>query len=387
MSSPATVAQPTAAAPPPKRPTLKLRGREIPVILPNRRDPRLRLSVVIMTLQVLGQTLLDFKLSIAQILVTIGVCAVVEATVTFRREHMLVWPASAILTGNSVSFILRASGTEHGDWWSLRGIQFFVLAAIISLLSKYLIRPDGHHIFNPSNVGIVWCLLVIGPKYVFPQYLWWGPSRLGVGLSYAVILVGGLWVLRRVRMIPMAASFLATFTVLVGLFAVSGRSFIAIWHDGPVSGLDYWWNVALSPEVLVFVFFMISDPQTAPKTPLGRVAYGVLTALVAALLLFFQTTEFGIKLAILSSLTVSCALVPLIESTVRRRAQDGQVSSAEPAPSPQPWPRRLRQAALRPATVAAAIIAVAAPVDTARLIGNEQLTVIERGQAGARNPQ
>ena len=345
-----------------------------------------------MTLQVLGQTLLDFKLSIAQILVTIGLCAVVEVTVTFRREHMLVWPASAILTGNSVSFILRASGTEHGDWWSFRGIHFFVLAALISLLSKYLIRPGGRHLFNPSNVGIVWCLLVIGPKYVFPQYLWWGPSRLGVALSYAVILVGGFWVLKRVRMISMAASFMATFAVLVGLFALGGRSFIAIWHDGPISGLDYWWNVALSPEVLVFVFFMISDPQTAPKTPLGRVTYGVITALVAAFLLFFQTTEFGIKLSILSSLTVSCALVPFIEAMARRRALQSQASSAEtaePAPDARP-PRlaeRVRKAAFRPAVVAAAIIAVAAPVDTARLIGNDQLTAIERGETGTRNPQ
>ncbi len=58
---------PTRTAPQPaavvQRPQVVVRGRSIPVVLPNRRDPRLRLSAVIMTLHVLGQTLLDFKVS------------------------------------------------------------------------------------------------------------------------------------------------------------------------------------------------------------------------------------------------------------------------------------------------------------------------------------
>ncbi len=78
----------------------------------------------------------------------------------------------------------------------------------------------------------------------------------------------------------MAVSFLVPLAVLVGLLAASGQRFVAIWHDGPVAGLSYWSTIAWSPEVLIFVFFMISDPQTAPRSPRGRVVYGVLTALV-----------------------------------------------------------------------------------------------------------
>lgn len=388
-----TTVNPPAAAPkaPPRARCLKWRGREIPVVLPKRSDPRLRLSAVIITLQVLGQTVLGFKLSIAQILVTIGVCAVTEVVTTYRLQRLLVWPASGILTGNSISFILRASGTRHGDWWSLHGIQFFVLAAVVSLLAKHLIRPTGRHIFNPSNVGIVWVLLIIGPRFVFPQYLWWGPNRAGVTAAYAVILVGGVWVLKRVKMIAMALSFLVPFGALVGLFAVANRHFIAIWHEGPVHGASYWFNIVLSPEVLVFVFFMISDPQTAPKPRIGRMAYGAITAVVAASLLYLQTTEFGIKLSILSSLTLTCALVPAVEAWLRRRAvREVELPVAEPlaaAPlAPPPWRARLRAGLRNPAVAAALIIAVAAPIDTARLVANKQLTSIELGQTG-RNPQ
>jgi hypothetical protein len=376
-----------APAPPTGGRAIVVGGRRIPVVLPSRRDPRLRLSAVILALQVLGQTVLGFKLSIAQILVSIGVCAAIDAALIFRSSHVLAWPASGILTGNSVAFILRASGTRHGDWWSLHGVQWFVLACLLSLLSKHLIRPGGRHLFNPSNVGLVWTLLVIGPGLVFPQYLWWGAFGVPVALAFAVILLGGLWVLPSVRMVPMAASFLITLAVLVGLLAAGGRSFVAIWHNGPLTGTQYWANICLSPELLVFAFFMMSDPQTAPRAARARVVYGAATAAIAAGLLAFQTTEFGIKLAILSSLTLTCALAPQMEKLMRRKESGLPVPEPGPARQPGAATWRLRRAAANPVAIAILIIVVAAPVATLRLIGNNEIVVIERGLTGSRNPQ
>ncbi|MDQ3932458.1 MAG: hypothetical protein M3252_06445, partial [Actinomycetota bacterium] len=313
-------------------------GREIAVVLPSRRDPRLRLAAILLSVQVLGQTVLDFKLSIAQILVSIGVCAVVEVGVTWWRDHMLVWPASAMLTGNSVALLLRAAGTRHGEWWSLNGIRYFVLAALLGLGSKYVIRPGGRHLFNPSNVGLVWVLLVVGPAGVFPQYLWWGPySSLPVLATIALILFGAAWILKPLGMLPMVAAFLGTFGLLVGMFALGGSSFWAFWSPAPVSGWFYWLNLVASPEVLIFVFFMMSDPQTAPKSSQARILFGVGTALLAGGLVWFQPTEFGVKLGILSSLTLTCALVPLLEGATRRlRRRDPDAPVVEPsAPRPR----------------------------------------------------
>jgi Na+-translocating ferredoxin:NAD+ oxidoreductase RnfD subunit len=366
---------------------LALGKRRIPVILPSRSDPRLKLSVVIIALQVLGQTVLDFKVSIAQILITIGVCALIDTSITLKRRDVLAWPASALLTGNSIAFILRASGTEHGDWWSLNGIEYFVLAAVVSLGVKELVRPGGRHRFNPSNVGLVWVLLVIGPVHVFAQYLWWGPVGAAVIAALAVIVLGAVWVLRAVRMLPMALSFLVPFAALIAIFAASGQSFVAIWHEGPVSGLDYWVKICTSPELLVFVCFMMSDPATAAKTPVARIVYGAATAVVAAALIFFQPTEFGIKVAILSSLTLVCALVPLIEAATRR-FQGERRSPSDTAPAePLPLSSRLGAGALRPVSIAVVIIAVTAVAGTVALAGDENLFYIERGLTGPLNAQ
>src|SRR5438132_3704645 len=98
-------------------PSVGIAGRRYPVLLPTLRDPRLHLAAVIVSLQVLGQTVLGFELSIAQILACIITCAALEVGLTLWRRRILMWPASAMLTGNGVAFILRVPGTRHGDWW------------------------------------------------------------------------------------------------------------------------------------------------------------------------------------------------------------------------------------------------------------------------------
>ena len=49
-----------------------------------------------------------------------------RSAIAFRKQRVLLWPASALLTGNGVAFVLRVPGTAHGDWWSLRGWWIFV---------------------------------------------------------------------------------------------------------------------------------------------------------------------------------------------------------------------------------------------------------------------
>ena len=103
-----------------------IRGTTYPVVLPKLRDRRLHLAATITSLQVLGQVAFHFRLSIAQILISLGTVALIEVAITVRRQHVLMWPASALLTGNGVAFVLRVPGTQHGDWWTTRGWWIFV---------------------------------------------------------------------------------------------------------------------------------------------------------------------------------------------------------------------------------------------------------------------
>src|SRR6476619_3524439 len=169
------------------RPALTIRGTSYPVLLPSVRDPRLHLAAVIITLQVLGQTAFGFELSIAQILVALGTCAVLEVGIAFFRHKVLMWPASALLTGNGVAFVLRVPGTPHGDWWSLHGWWIFAGTSAVALLSKHVIRLRGRHVFNPSNFGLVLCFLVLGKQYAEPLDFWWAPTFPWVAPAIALI--------------------------------------------------------------------------------------------------------------------------------------------------------------------------------------------------------
>ncbi len=289
------------------RPTLRIRGTAYPVLLPTFRDPRLHLAGVIITLQVLGQVAFDFQLSIAQILVSLGVAAVLEVGLTFWRQQVVMWPASALLTGNGVAFVLRVPGTEHGDWWSMNGWWIFAGTSAVALLSKYVIRIRGRHVFNPSNFGLVLCFLLLGAERADPLALWWGPLSPALVFALVLIVAGGFLILRRLHLVGIAVGFWIAFAAGIGVLAASGHSMTAPWHVGPIEGAEFWKLLVTSPEILVFLFFMITDPKTIPASGAGRRVYAVGVGLLATVLIAPQTTEFATKVAILAALALVCA--------------------------------------------------------------------------------
>ena len=287
----------------------------------------MHLATVIVSLQVLGQTAFGFQLSIAQILVSLLTCAVLEVALVVRRQRVLMWPASALLTGNGVAFVLRVPGTEHGDWWSLRGWWIFAGTAAVALLSKYVIVFRGRHIFNPSNFGLVLCFLLLGPARANPLDLWWGPMSAWMALALAIIVVGGLAILSRLRLLEIAVFFWIAFAAGVAVLAATGHAMAARWHLGPITGWEFWRVLVFSPEILVFLFFMITDPKTIPAGRSGRRLYAVGIGLLATLLIAPQTTEFATKVAVLSALALACAARPageILSAKVRLRRTPGR---------------------------------------------------------------
>ncbi len=293
-------------------PSILIRGTPYPVLLPKLRDPRLHLAATITSLQVIGQIGFHFEVSIAQILLALGTCAVLEVAIAFRSQHVILWPASAMLTGNGVAFVLRVPGTAHGDWWTLRGWWIFVGTAAISLLSKHVIKWRGEHIFNPSNIGLVICFLALGRNRAAPLDFWWGPTSVWLALALAVIVTGGFAILWRLKLLRVALGFWVSFAAGIGVLALAGHSMTARWHLGPISGFHLWWVLITSPEVLVFLFFMITDPKSAPRSPSARLVYAVSMGLLSSVLIAPTTTEFAAKVALLGALAIVCLAMPLL---------------------------------------------------------------------------
>ena len=313
--------------------TVRLGATDYPLVLPSWRDPRLHLASVIITIHVLGQVALDFRVSVPQILAAIVTCALLEVTLTFRKTKQLVWPASAMLTGSGVALILRIVGQERGDHWTWDGWYLFAGIAALSLLTKYWIRYRETHVFNPSNVGLVAAFLVLGSAVIEPLDFWWAPLDFWMLTAYAVILVGGVLITSRLRLLTLAAIFWLTLAVGLGILVASGHCMTAAWALEPVCGTHFWSVIVASPEVLVFLFFMITDPKTIPEGRAARIAFALCLGVICTLLMAPQTTEFGAKVGLLAGLVVMTPLRFLLDRIFKRERIKSLATSSKTRPA------------------------------------------------------
>ena len=127
------------------------------------------------------------------------------------------------------------------------------MAAIIAIVSKFLIRFRNKHVFNPANVALVSLMLLSDRAWVSSGQ--WGSAAIG---AFALACLGFL-VLTQAKRAETTIAFVCAFGALL-----VGR---AVWLGDPLSiPLHQLQNGAL----LIFAFFMISDPKTTPDAPFGR---------------------------------------------------------------------------------------------------------------------
>jgi Na+-translocating ferredoxin:NAD+ oxidoreductase RnfD subunit len=154
-----------------------------------------------------------------------------------------------------------------------------------------VIRFRGKHLFNPTNFGIV-AMLVTGHAWVSPGQ--WGNIAF---FAFLMACLGGLVVTRAARS-DVTLSFLLFYMGLV-----FGRS---LWLGEPMSIPIHRLQ---SGALLLFSFFMISDPRTTPDSRPGRILFALLVACVAWYVQFrlFRTN------GLLWSLAACSMTVPLID--------------------------------------------------------------------------
>jgi len=296
---------------------IRIGSSAYPLVLPRLRDSRLHVAGVVITLHTLGQVGLGFHVSVPQILAAILTCFFLQVAITFREKRAFVWPASAMLTGSGIALILRVPSTPVGDHWSFHHWWMFSGIAAFSLMTKFIVRRNGSHVFNPSNVGLVIAFIVLGSSRVEPLDFWWAPiSNPAMVIAYAVILVGGSLITRRLGLFVTVASFWLVLTAGLGVNAAAGQCFTARWAFAPVCGTDMWLTLITSPEIFIFTFFMITDPRTVPLGRVGRIVFGALVGVVCVMLMAPQETEFGAKVALLAGLSVMTLARPLVEKFV-----------------------------------------------------------------------
>jgi Na+-translocating ferredoxin:NAD+ oxidoreductase RnfD subunit len=229
----------------------------------SRLDPRLYQIGVLTALLLVGLFWLEFDLTVAQAAVTI-VTALLTQAAGARLVGEGTGVRSALISSLSLCLLLRT--TDLG---------LAAAASVIAIGSKFVLRTGGKHLFNPTPGQ------------------WGSPAFLG----FLVACLGTIVVTRAARA-DVTFAFLGSYAALL-----LARAW---WLGDPIAiPLHRLQNGA----VLLFAFFMISDPKTTPDSRAGRIVFAVAVSLGAYYVhnVLFRTN------GLLWSLAACSLAVPLLD--------------------------------------------------------------------------
>jgi Na+-transporting NADH:ubiquinone oxidoreductase subunit NqrB len=245
------------------------------------RDARLFQIAFLATLLTIGVLVRDFALLPAQMALAFaaGVATQKLWIRALEIEHRGI--LSALITCFGLSILLRADS-----------LWVHPAAAALAISAKFVIRFHGKHLYNPANLGVILAISL------FPG-AWVSPGQWGQDLALAVwfLMLGGV-VANRAQRSDIAWVFLAAYLGLVALRVMAlGQPSTIFLHQFSNGGL------------LLFAFFMISDPMTIPNRRRARVAYAIVVAIVAFVWQFALWKSNGLVWA----LFLCTPLVPIID--------------------------------------------------------------------------
>jgi enediyne biosynthesis protein E5 len=182
----------------------------------------------------------------------LAIATSIVAELILGRVFLHKWPnlASAYITGISVGILLRSPA-----FWP------YIVCSLLAITSKYVLRVQGRHIWNPSNFGIC-AMLFLASDTVATLSIQWGNNL----WAMLVIWLLGSAIIWRLRRFHICAVYVASFFALSLLRAwITGDPWLS--EVSPITG----------PEYQLFIFFMITDPKTTVRSKMGQciVAFSV----------------------------------------------------------------------------------------------------------------
>ena len=193
----------------------------------------------------------------------LAIATAIGAEIVLGRLAYAKWPhlASAYISGISVGMLVRSPLV-----WP------FVLGSLLSITSKYVLRYQGRHLWNPSNFGLC-VLFFLAPASVAALSIQWGNQ---IWPMIEVWVLGGI-ILWRLRRLHICATYVAAFLLLSGVrSAITGVPWLAA--AAPITG----------PMYQLFIFFMITDPRTTVRR---RWAQCLVVSLVAVMELVLRLND------------------------------------------------------------------------------------------------
>ncbi|NQT75196.1 MAG: RnfABCDGE type electron transport complex subunit D [Candidatus Omnitrophica bacterium] len=162
-----------------------------------------------------------------------------DSIINYLKNKKLIITESSVVTGLIVGYVISGDNA----WWII------TLAAIFAISSKHVIRFRKSHIFNPAALGIFLVVLLFG------AYTQWKAAY-----AWPVVVPLGIYFSSRIKRLDLVASYF-----VASLFLHAPQAFL---HNTSLLGVLGYFNY-------FFIFIMMIEPRTSPKTRAGRVMFGL----------------------------------------------------------------------------------------------------------------
>ena len=196
----------------------------------------------------------------------------IEGIVLYLKIKAFRITESAIITGLIIGYVLSSDEV----WWK------FVFTPALAIFSKYLIRFQKKHIFNPAAFGIFLSTILLGASTQWRgTYLWYIVVPFGIYFIYKLKKTG----------------------VLIGYTLIS----LLLFGTQAMLQKVSFWNI-FGYFSYFYIFVMVIEPKTTPLKTMGKYLFGAGTAA-----LIFILTGAGVKFDVeLFSLLAMNVTVPLL---------------------------------------------------------------------------
>jgi enediyne biosynthesis protein E5 len=224
-------------------------------------DHRYLAPLLITCVLIVGQLTFGFLESWGRTFLAIATAIITELVVV--RALYRKWPhlASAYVSGISVGILVRSPA-----FWP------YALCAAISIVSKYVLRIGGRHLWNPTNFGIV-AMLLLAPDVVAGLSVQWGNNL----LPMVFVWLFGAVILYTVGRLHITVTYVLAFLFFGFVRAqVTGHPLLS--EIAPLTG----------PMYQLFIFFMITDPKTTVGPKWAQVLVVVIIAAVETIFRLMQ---------------------------------------------------------------------------------------------------
>lgn len=197
---------------------------------------------------------------------------------------------SAMITVLGISIVLQSNY-----------LFIYGMAGFFAVASKYIFRFNNKHFFNPANFGVVFIILFTGVAWISPAK--WGQS------ANLIFIVGSmaLLILTNLRKIDLAISFIVFFFGFDFLWNIAYKG----WD------FDFFLHNISSGSMVLFTFFMITDPSSTPNSRIARIIWVFMISCIA----FYLQSFMYVKGAPLYALFIMSMTVPVFDYLFRKEGK------------------------------------------------------------------